>query len=135
MKINHIDHIAVNTHDIEKSADFYEKVFGFNKMAGADMGECVLVYLRIDENSVMELFDLKGGCVNGVAEENCRGFRHIAFDVDDIDGWNHRLKELGVKFVMDLTWLEPIGKSCLLIEDPDGVVIELCSEAKHAGSF
>ena len=131
MMISHIDHIAVNTHDIEKSVDFYREVFGFSETARADMGECILVYLKIDNHSSMELFDLKGFCKMGKAEENFRGVRHIAFHVDDIESWDRKLKELGVKYLMDLTHLKQIDQHCLLIEDPDGVVIELCADAKQ----
>ncbi len=129
MKISHIDHIAVNTYDIEKSVDFYSKVFGFTETARVDMGECVLVYMKIDNHSAMELFDLKGLCKMNKGEENLRGVRHIAFHVDDIEGWDRKLKELRVKYLMELTCLKQINQRCLLVEDPDGVVIELCADA------
>jgi Lactoylglutathione lyase and related lyases len=130
MKIDGIDHVSVNALDITESLDFYKNVFGFSEIGRADMGECILIYLQISENACMELFDLKGGCKTGYREENLQGFRHIAFKVDDINVWNKKLKDKGIKFAMDLIRLEPIKKDCLLIEDPNGVIIELCADAK-----
>ncbi|MBR0085280.1 MAG: VOC family protein, partial [Lachnospiraceae bacterium] len=45
MKINKIDHIAVNTLDIEESVAFYTRMFGFKEIKRADMGALTLVYL------------------------------------------------------------------------------------------
>ena len=62
MKIDRIDHIAINTLDIEESVKYYEEMFGFRQVSRADMGECILVYLEINPGSYLELFDLKGTC-------------------------------------------------------------------------
>ena len=91
MKLNNVHHIAVNTLDIETSIAFYRDMFGFEEEKRADMGNCILVYLKISPDSYMELFDLKGDCESGSIPENLQGLRHIAFDVQDIEAWNQRL--------------------------------------------
>lgn len=130
MKLNQVHHIAVNTLDIEESAAFYQTMFGFQEESRADMGDCVLVYLKICEGSYLELFDLKGSCEKGTAAEAQQGLRHIAFDVEDIEAWNAALKEKHADFAMELCEMAPIGKKGLLIRDPNGAVIELCEDMR-----
>lgn len=128
MKLNQVHHIAVNTLNIEESVHFYQKMFGFTEVYRADMGSCILVYLKVAENTFMELFDLKGTCEKGSVAESLQGLRHIAFDVTDIEAWNQSLKEKNAEFTMELCAMEPIGKKGLLIRDPNGVIIELCED-------
>jgi len=128
MKIDRIDHIAVNTVDIEESVKYYEEMFGFQEVNRADMGECVLVYLEINSGSYLELFDLKGDCVKGDISGNLQGLKHIAFHVDDIIAWEKKLREKKAEFVMQLTRMEPIKKDGILIKDPNGVIVELSAD-------
>ena len=128
MKINKVDHIAINTRDIEASVRYYYDVFGFREVSRADMGSCILVYLEICPGTYLELFDLKGNCIEGDVSEDLHGLRHIAFNVDDIKVWEKRLKEKNTEFIMELTRMEPIRKDGILIKDPDGVIIELSAD-------
>lgn len=123
-----IDHIAINTRDIEKSVRYYSEVFGFKEVNRVDMGECILVYMEICPGSYLELFDLKGNSIEGSVPENMQGLRHIAFHVEDIKAWEKNFKENNAEFVMELTRMEPIRKDGILISDPDGVIIELCAD-------
>lgn len=92
MKLNQVHHIAINTLNIEESVQFYQELFGFTEASRADMGACTLVYLKVAENTFLELFDLRGSCEKGSVPENLQGLRHIAFDVTDIEAWNRLLK-------------------------------------------
>lgn len=125
MKINGIDHISINTIDINESIAFYDRYFGFKEETRADMGSLDLIYLRIDDKTMLELFDLRGATIDEVNAENNKGLRHLAFAVDDIEAWNKSLKEKGAIFTMELTTMEPIRSKGILIEDPNGVTIEL----------
>lgn len=128
MKVNRIDHIAINTIDIEKSVRYYEEMFGFREISRADMGGCILVYLETSPGAYLELFDLKGTCEKGSVPENLQGLRHIAFHVDDIKGWERHLKDKKADITMELTRMEPIQKDGILIRDPNGVIIELSAD-------
>ena len=90
------------------------------------MGVCELVYLKVNENTTLELFDLRGACEEGFTSESRMGLRHIAFQIDDINAWNKRLKENGATFTMELTRMDKIRSEGLLVCDPNGVIIELC---------
>lgn len=128
MKINKVDHIAINTLDIEESVQYYKKMFGFEEVNRADMGGCILVYLEISPGSYLELFDLKGTCEEGCVSENLQGLRHIAFHVDDIREWEKHLKENDAEFTMELTRMEQIKKDGILIRDPNEVIVELSAD-------
>ena len=130
MKIENVHHIAINTLDIEKSVAYYEKMFGFKEESRADMGDCTLVYLKVCQGTYLELFDLRGGCERGTRPEALQGLRHIAFGCEDIEAWNAALKEKGAKFTMELCDMEQIGKRGLLIEDPNGVILELSEDIR-----
>ena len=125
MKINRIDHIAINTINIEESVEYYEKMFGLKEVKRADMGEVILVYLEICPGSYLELFDLKGSCEKGSVSENLQGVRHFSLDVDDIKEWEKHLKEHNADITMELTRMEQIRKDGILIRDPNGVIVEL----------
>lgn len=126
MKINHVHHIAVNAKDIEASVKFYTNIMGFEEQKRADIGLCILVYMKLSDDCFIELFDLKGNIESCTKSENCMGLRHIAFDVEDLAGWQTWLKQNSVVFLQEMTELGEIGKKVLLIQAPDGVVIELC---------
>ena len=126
MTIERVNHIAINTKDIDESIEYYKRVFGFDEVFRADMGVCELIYLKVNEQTTLELFDLRGACEEGVASESKMGLRHVAFQVDDINAWNDRLKENGATFKMELTRMENIRSEGLLVCDPNGVIIELC---------
>ena len=128
MKLNRVHHIAINTLNIEESVQFYQELFGFTEVSRANMCACTLVYLKVSENTFLELFDLRGSCEKGSVPENLQGLRHIAFDVTDIEAWNRLLKEKNANFAIELCTMEQISKKGLLIRDPNGVIIELCED-------
>lgn len=125
MRVDGIDHIAINTVNIEESANYYKDVFGFREVSRANMGDCILVYLEIQPGTYLELFDLRGNVERGNSPENRQGLRHIAFGVKDIESWNRHLKAKKADFVMELTRMEPIHKDGILVRDPNGVIVEL----------
>lgn len=128
MKINHVQHIAINTINIDESVAFYHYILGFEPCQSADMGTVTLIYLKVNETTYLELFDLRGGVTTeSIAEANA-GLRHIAFDVNDLSSWNDMLKAKHIPFLMEVTAMPQIGKRALLISDPNGVVIELCED-------
>ena len=128
LKVNKVDHIAINTINIEESVSYYEKMFDFREVSRADMGACILVYMEVCPGTYLELFDLKGTCEEGTVPEAMQGLRHIAFYVEDIRAWEKHLKEEHADFTMELTRMEPIRKDGILIRDPNGVIIELSAD-------
>lgn len=126
MKLNNVHHIAINTNDIDESIAFYRDILGFQEVHTADMGSCILTYMKVSEDAYIELFDIGGNTDRNPVPENHEGIIHIAFDVDGLLDWESLLKKRRVNFVMEVTEMPQIQKRALLIKDPNGVVIELC---------
>jgi catechol 2,3-dioxygenase-like lactoylglutathione lyase family enzyme len=77
-----IKHIAIRTADPEKTAAFYQEIFGLKKAGLGRNG----VYLT---DGHINLAILKGG--------NKLGIEHLGFQVEDVDGTLAELERLGGK--------------------------------------
>ncbi len=130
MKMTKVDHLGINTLDIEESVKYYTDMFDFRETGRADMGPLTLVYMENPEGIVLELYDLRGNVIPGERPEALQGFRHVAFFVDDIKAWNERLKSKGAEFTMELTRMPQIKRDGILVKDPNGYIIELTAEYK-----
>jgi len=128
MAIKRFDHTAINSKDIAKSKAFYSEILGLAIGETVDMGDVILHYVRLPDNSAVELFEHKDRTIYNELQ-NKEGFvKHIAFNVDNIDELNQKLIQNNVKFEMDLCVLEPLKVKALLCIDPDGVIVELAQK-------
>jgi catechol 2,3-dioxygenase-like lactoylglutathione lyase family enzyme len=128
MAIKRFDHVAINAQDIERSKFFYSQILGLTPGESVDMGGEILHYMRLPDNSAIELFEHKNkDTYNSLKKEE--GFmKHLAFNVDNIDALNQKLIDNNIRFEMDLCVLEPLGVKALLCVDPDGVIVELAQK-------
>lgn len=139
MKLNHI---TIVVSDIEKSKRFYkdtmnlestfeEEIGGeqFSKVTATPNVKLRFVVLRSDSSDVM-----LAQFLNPKTSVN-RDFRHIAFEVDDVDKIHSILKNKNIE-----TLSEPVtitdshpkinGKRFFYFRDPDGNLIELFNSRK-----
>ncbi len=128
MIINGVDHIAVNAVDIEESVRFYSHVMGFELIKRVPNGDSILVYLKINNNCTLELFDWEKEIQYYELPENSSGTAHIALNVSGINEWYDHLKKNNVEFTLPLCALNHLGKNVLLFKDPNGVIIELSED-------
>ena len=118
-------HVAIAVPDPEKSARFYEKVFGLKRVGTTDSELASGVYLS-DGVVSLALLDYKTDEAAGEEKgKDFVGVHHIGFWVDDLDETGHSIEESGGSFFMDL----PEAKDTLYYEkkyrDPDGVIFDL----------
>lgn len=138
--IRGINHVAINSYDIDRLAAFYRDVLGFGfateefRWTGVPELDAVLGLKR---SAARQLMLRAGNCYLELFEFEApqpadrsplracdRGYTHIAFDVDDVDVEFARLKELGMAFLID----QPIALGDLRAiygRDPDGNLVEL----------
>jgi len=128
MKIKTFDHIAINVVDIKESEKFYSEVLGLKVADRIPNGDNVLVYIKINENSAIELFDHQKKIDYFEHPASASGTAHIALSVTGIEDWYAHLKKHDVVFTLDLCALDHLGKKVLLFKDPNGVVIELSED-------
>ena len=84
-----IKHIAIRTHDIEKTAAFYKEAFGLEQVGVGQSG----IYLT-DGYLNIAILSMRG-VVEG--ETMKLGVDHVGFQVDDVDATVERIRALGGK--------------------------------------
>lgn len=88
-----IKHIAIRTHDIEKTAAFYKEAFGLEKVGVGQSG----IYLT-DGYLNIAILNMRG-VVEG--ETMKLGVDHVGFQVDDVDATVAKIRSLGGKQLND----------------------------------
>ena len=125
-------HIGLNCVDLKITERFYERHFGFTRATEINIKGKRIVFLKADD-ILLELFLADGRPPasfdnDGPADP---GFRHIAFQVDDIEA---KLSEMGSEAKITLgpvdlsDWIK--GWKVVWIRDPDGRIVEINQENK-----
>lgn len=111
-----IDHLNINTHNLEQSKDFYQKLFGFKVFEEGEasghpyaiIGEENVAYLALYEDPQFKF--------------KREDLSHIGFNIENFDQVIQSLEELNIP--VDLDWDYKYSKS-IYITDPSGYEIEL----------
>lgn len=121
--VNGILEIALYVDDPQRSARFYQSLFGFSPLVVADR----LVALAVREGQVLLLFKKKASLQLSPGAHDGDGQLHVAFAIvaDEVDAWRVRLDECGIVIEEDRAWER--GGYSLYFRDPDGHLVELGS--------
>lgn len=84
-----IKHIAIRTHDVKKTAEFYKEAFGLEQVGVGQSG----IYLT-DGHLNIAILNFRPVAAG---ETMKLGVDHIGFQVDDVDAYVARVKALGGK--------------------------------------
>src|SRR5512147_288599 len=84
-----IKHIAIRTHEIEQTANFYKEAFGLEQVGVGQSG----IYLT-DGYLNIAILSMRG-LVEG--ETMKLGVDHVGFEVDDVDATVEKIRALGGK--------------------------------------
>jgi methylmalonyl-CoA/ethylmalonyl-CoA epimerase len=120
-----IRHIALSVQDPEKTARFYEEVFGLARIGATESVLADGVYLS-DGYINIALLKYKSDAMAGVpGGMDFVGTHHFGFKVDDAKAAKQDIEAHGGKFFMDL----PALKDTLYYEekyrDPEGVIFDI----------
>lgn len=123
-------HIGVTCKDQKKFEEYYSKYFGFRRARTIMLGEGKeLLFLKNDDNFYFEVFPMDEERPVPFAEgdgPHYPGFRHIAFNVDDVDA---KLKEMGSDAVITLGPMSfddfTKGWKTVWLKDPEGNIVEV----------
>ncbi len=120
-----IKHIALSVQDPEKTAKFYEEVFGLQRVGTTESVLASGVYLSDGEINIA-LLNYKTDEMAGIApgkDYSCT--HHFGFKVDDAADVKKKIEAHGGTFFMDL----PALKDTLYYEekfrDPEGVIFDI----------
>ncbi|MDQ2949403.1 MAG: VOC family protein [Acidobacteriota bacterium] len=118
---------CLNVDDVDRSMEFYQRIFGFPKLS-SDHRFCALnvsgrqVLLLFRKGATAEPVTIPGGRIPG---HGASGQMHLAFTIDatDEEHWRHWLAQNDVAIESRVEW--PRGGASLYFRDPDSHLLEL----------
>jgi catechol 2,3-dioxygenase-like lactoylglutathione lyase family enzyme len=120
-KLSRVLETSLYVDDIDRSARFYQAIFGFSII---DAGER-LIALGVEGQQVLLLFRKGGSAHLPSAAHDGAGQLHLAFAIptEELSDWEDWLARNGIEIVEKRTW--PRGGVSLYFRDPDRHLLEL----------
>lgn len=120
-------HVMIRVKDVDKSLEFYTKLFDMNLVRTIKLDDSVLYFLSDEDGQTqIELtanFEVpEGGYKNGDA------FGHFAFGVKSMDEFTKKLHSLGYEYLYEPFYLYEAGSKIAFIKDPDNNEIEIIED-------
>ena len=135
-----IKHIAIATQDAEKTARFYQEVFGLRQIAQLD-GENAKGFFLSDGNINLAILDFKNDQVAGAEHgKDYSGIHHIGFEVESLEQIAEKMKAADAQPRDDINKALHVGMDThrtgnveVKYGGPDGVIIDV-SETGWVGT-
>ena len=122
-------HTMIRVKDVEKSLDFYQKLFNMELAEKRRVEDCWLYFLTDKESGQqIELTYNDETPQNGY--EIGSGFGHFAFGVKSMDEFTKKLNENGYSYLYEPFDLTGKGSMIAFIQDPDGYEIEIIEKVQ-----
>lgn len=126
--IKSINHITINTVDIEKSLWFYKKILGLPKLDYIDMDDHKLFYFDLGNGIRLELIEYQHKIAFANQHQQVGAYRHICFETDNMYELTSKLTENDISIIKQPSFVEKLGYYTMLIQDPNLVEIEFFSK-------
>jgi catechol 2,3-dioxygenase-like lactoylglutathione lyase family enzyme len=129
-------HVALQVPDLDKSARFYQEVFGLDRVVEAKtpVGDAVMLS---DGVMNLTLLNFPPGTKGGINGPEWAGMHHFGFVVDDAEETVRRIEEMGGKFFMQLPGGYEGVDAEMKYKDPNGIVFDVSehdwSQSKRRG--
>jgi glyoxylase I family protein len=127
MTVPAFSHVGINCQNLQATEEFYTRHFGFRRARLLPLGEEQIVFLK--QGSVyLELFQAKGEQPEPPQNDGPPGlgFRHLAFQVENVDAVLAALGPAAVVTLGPLDFDDFIpGWRTAWIADPDGRIVEI----------
>lgn len=122
-------HTMIRVKNIEKSLDFYTKLFNLEVVEKRRLDDCWLYFLEDKQTGFqIELTYNDETPKNGY--EIGSGFGHFAFGIDSLEEFTQKLKQYNYKYLYEPFDLTGKGSKIAFIQDPDGYEIELIEKVE-----
>ena len=121
-----VQHIALNCRDLRVQEQFYTKHFGFRRSRVFNAGTPnEFIMLRLG-STCLELFSAQSDSASQTGGEQSVGFKHLAFEVPDLDAAVAALGADGIQTekIIDCSSVVEGLRVCFF-NDPDGNRVEL----------
>lgn len=124
--MNRIVHLALKVEDLERTTEFYRKVFGFKEMNTAKVRDHTSRHLS---DGVLDIALIKYDAGTQSAESKAAGegpcIHHFAIEVDDVDAYAEKVRGYGCEILS-----EP-GVIPVKFRAPGGTVAELVPARRY----
>ena len=117
-------HIAMQVPNLEDSAQFYEAVFGLERVAEAQapIGDAIMLS---DGLMNLTLLHFPEGTKGGINGPDWAGLHHFGMVVDDKDVTRARIEKAGGSYFMTLPSGYPGVDAETKFKDPNGIVFDV----------
>ena|SRR5436190_24233460 len=113
-----VTHLAIKSDDLEKSREFYQRLFGFEHTGTHRVRDHMALHLK---DGGIDLTFTK----YDAPEETAPGsFDHVGMEVEDVEAFLPVLAELGAPVI------EKTAGGRVKFRDPNGLVVELIPKKK-----
>jgi catechol 2,3-dioxygenase-like lactoylglutathione lyase family enzyme len=139
--IAQLDHVNIIVSDLDKAIQFFSLLGFVERTAGELSGDWISKIVGLDgvkgryvaiglpeshtNIELMQYYSPQGSIDPNISKANQIGFRHLAFEVQDIESVVARLEENGVEFLSEIQLYPATGKKLVYFYGPDGVLLEL----------
>jgi catechol 2,3-dioxygenase-like lactoylglutathione lyase family enzyme len=109
--------------DLQRSADFYQSLFGFAPLVVSER----LIAMAVKEGQVLLLFKKRGSLSLERGQHDGDGQLHLAFAVDasEVELWRALLRARHIAIEEEIAWAR--GGESVYFRDPDGHLLEVGS--------
>ncbi|MFC1988567.1 VOC family protein [Chloroflexota bacterium] len=116
------EHVHLISDDPQKTAEFYEKIFGARNLGTRNLAdERIVVDLELNGVFILIMSPRNKQIVPGTAQT---GLEHLGVRTDDLEAAVAELKAKGVNFVQDITQYGERTKLSFLLT-PENTLVEL----------
>jgi catechol 2,3-dioxygenase-like lactoylglutathione lyase family enzyme len=121
--ITHLLETSLYVDDVDRSVEFYQKVFGFSVISRSER----LHAMSVADGQVLLLFKKRLSADLSTTPHDGDGQLHLAFGIerDQLAVWDSWLNALGIVIEEKKQW--DLGGVSLYFRDPDGHLVEVAT--------
>ena len=122
-----VGHVGINVSNMEKSKEFYLKLFGFDVLFEEKLADKRYMFLGKDGEIIVTLWEQS----NKAFSSSTAGLHHLAFLVDSVEelkAFEQKLDENKITKIYNgiVSHCEGASSGGVFFLDPDGVRLEVC---------
>jgi len=122
-----VGHVGINVNNIERSKEFYLKLFDFDVLFEETLKDKRYMFLGKDDEIIVTLWEQS----NKEFSKSTAGLHHLAFIVDSVEklkAFEKKLDNCNITKIYDgiVTHCEGASSGGVFFLDPDGVRLEVC---------
>jgi glyoxylase I family protein len=126
-----LHHVTLSANDVDSTAQWYVDYLGFSVTDRVSLtrpdGRQIDVIRIAKPGLQLNISKFPGSVPPNRSTEN-QGWRHLAFEVEDVDRTYQQLRSQGVQFITEPFTYDPPGYRVVFFRDLEGNILELYQE-------